>query len=281
MTREHTGDPRIVDIVDLWTTISSRIWIPAATAVALGVVAVVGAYLQTPVYRGETTVMVVESENSMTTGEIAGFPSMLAGLTGLSANATRIHEILAILNARSFLTRFVTRNGLVDEIAAGLDMDCERDAEECIQNVVGFLREEAITIDSSPATGLLTISVHWIEASAAAAWANLLVDELNTVLRERDLREAEVSIAYLTETSSATTLNEVRAAVFALLEKEHRTMMLVNAREEYALRFIDRAVTPLRPTFPRKPLYLAIGVVLGGLLGLLYLLIHAGRPRER
>lgn len=279
MTRENIAESRVLDLGELSAIIVPRLWIPVVCALALGALALIGAFLQTPVFRGDAVTMVVESETSVNPADIAGFPSMLAGLAGISSDNGRLDEILATLEARSFLARFLQNNGLVPEIVEGLGWECDAASDECLRMAVIHLRDEAIEIEADVAAGIIDISVHWIEPEAAAEWTNLLVDELNAVLREHDFKDAEASIAYLTGPASATNLNEVRAAIYALLEQEHRKLMLVNAREEYALRFIDPAIVPIRPAFPNKPLYLAIGLLLGGLLGLLYLLILAGTPR--
>ncbi|MCZ2155979.1 MAG: hypothetical protein LC114_19110 [Bryobacterales bacterium] len=64
------------------------------------------------------------------------------------------------------------------------------------------------------------------------------------MLRERDRKDAERSLKFLNDRLSGTDVIEMRNMLFELIEGETRKLMLADAREDYALVIIDKAVAP-------------------------------------
>jgi uncharacterized protein involved in exopolysaccharide biosynthesis len=59
----------------------------------------------------------------------------------------------------------------------------------------------------------------------------------------------------------------VQAGLYRLQEANLNRIMLATVQPDYALRVIDPAVAPLKPIRPRWFLLSALGVVLGGSIG--------------
>jgi uncharacterized protein involved in exopolysaccharide biosynthesis len=82
----------------------------------------------------------------------------------------------------------------------------------------------------------------------------------NQYLRDKAIREAERNIQYLNEQASRTNVVEAQKAIYSLLESEINKEMVARGRDEYALKVIDPAFVPERPSSP--------GPLVLGLLGL-------------
>jgi uncharacterized protein involved in exopolysaccharide biosynthesis len=113
-------------------------------------------------------------------------------------------------------------------------------------------------------TNLITVTIAWRDPRIAAKWANDLVALTNLRLREREIREAQRNITYLTDRLSKTTLVEVHNALSGLIENEIKREMLAEGADEFALKVIDPAVPPEEPSSPGFFLSMAFGA-LGGL----------------
>jgi len=86
-------------------------------------------------------------------------------------------------------------------------------------------------------------------------------------MRQRALEETTKNIKYLNEQIAATNVVELQRVMYDLVENETQTLMLANAREEYAFSVIDPAVAPEERISPQRRVMVMIGLVLGGVLG--------------
>jgi LPS O-antigen subunit length determinant protein (WzzB/FepE family) len=69
--------------------------------------------------------------------------------------------------------------------------------------------------------------------------------------------------------------------MYNLIENETKTLMLANARSEYAFTLVDPAVTPEVRIRPRRTLMVLIGLLVGGLLGMVIAFAHGSFARYK
>src|SRR5690606_2577491 len=105
-----------------------------------------------------------------------------------------------------------------------------------------------------------------------------LTQAINTEMRNRDLNEAQRSIAYLNEQINQTNIADVRTMLFSLIEEQTKTVMLANVRDEYVFKTIDPAVVAEKKAKPARALIVILVVILGGMLsGVVALILHFNR----
>jgi len=161
---------------------------------------------------------------------------------------------VAILQSRSLIEGFIERRNLLGELLPNRK-------KPTLWFGVKEFKEGVLTIKDDKRTGLITIDIDWKDASVAAQWANGFVALANERIRARAIDESTRNIAFLTKQVSQTSVVEVQHALYGLIENETKTLMLANARVEYAFTVIDPAVPPERKFSPRRSL-----IVLGGIL---------------
>ncbi|MDP4639141.1 MAG: LPS O-antigen length regulator, partial [Pseudomonadales bacterium] len=106
-------------------------------------------------------------------------------------------------------------------------------------------------------------------------------EDVNDTMRAQDVTEAERSIAYLKEQVAATALTDLQAMFFELIQSQTETIMLAQVRTEYLFKTIDPAVVPEEKDEPKRALICVLGFLLGGMLGVLWVLVrHYGLRRE-
>ena len=93
--------------------------------------------------------------------------------------------------------------------------------------------------------------------------------------------EAEQSTKYLQQQLGRTGSIEIQQSIYRLIESNTKTIALANAREDYAFRIIDPAVTPERRVRPKRLLILAVGTVLGVFTAVGWVLLRRAVERER
>ena len=71
-----------------------------------------------------------------------------------------------------------------------------------------------------------------------------MVKQLNEQLRERAITDSQKKVGYLEQELAKTTLQDMRAVLYSLLESEKQRAMLANVKEDFALEVLDPAVIP-------------------------------------
>lgn len=236
-------------------------------------ISVTVALLMTPVYRAEAIVTPVDSNRSNSSslvGQLGGLASLtgmnLASLTG-SPNKGGI-----MIQSRSLIEEFIKRNDLV-QILFESDKDSDSRLKPTLWQAVEAFKK-IFTVEEDVKTGLITARVEWTDPHLAAEWANKLVLLSNEMLRQGDLTDAERNIKYLKEQLSQTNVVGLQNALYNLIEVEMRTVMLANARQEYALAFVDEAVVPELRIRPKRTQLVVLGTLLGGIFGVFVIAIR-------
>lgn len=268
-----------IDLLDLWRVLWANRWVIAATtglAVAIGVVYLAVA---TPEYRA-TTVISEVSKSGRDGGAAAliGQFGGLAGLAGLDLGGGASQDDgRTLLQSRTFAEEFITRNDLLPVLFP----DADPDNLPKVSSGAGVLRE-AYTLTFDRESGLFTFSIEWTDPEMAYQWANGMIELANLVARERDIQEAERSIAYLNEQITTTNVVELQRVLYSLLETEMKSLMLANARDEYVFHVVDPALLPGSPAKPKRTIILILSVMLGLLAGFaaIYVRTVAARLRE-
>jgi len=212
--------------------------------------------------------------------EKPGVSSMLGQFGGLAAMAgisipsdSNVDRVLATLETREFLTKFIRRNDLLPvifkdrwvEVSKSFKLD-DKGEEPSIDDGYTILLD---CIESEQdKSGLIKLSISWEDPDIAAQWANDLVKQLNEQLRQKAIADSKKRVGYLEQELAKTTLQDMRAVLYNLLESEKQKAMLANVNEDFALEVIDPAVAPETREKPKRKLIVALGGVCGGFLGI-------------
>src|SRR5690606_5922413 len=143
---------------------------------------------------------------------------------------------------RSLIEEFIGRNNLIPVLLSDGEEDPDR--PPTLWRAVEAFRKNVYHVEEDPETGLIRVRAGWTDPERAASSANGLVDLANERVRQRDLSDAQRNIKYLNEQLAETNVVGLQQAIDNLIEGEMKTLMLANAREEYALTVVDRAVAP-------------------------------------
>ena len=225
------------------------------------------------VFKAETLLVPASEEKLGASSVLSQFGGLatMAGVPILSDS--NIERVLATLETRVFLKKFIEEKNLLPVIfedfwdAASKSWILQVDQE-------GFITEDgisplrwAIEVDQDK-SGLITLSISWKDPQVAAQWANDLVKQLNEQLRQKAIADSKKRVGYLEQELAKTTLQDMRAVLYNLLESEKQKAMLANVNEDFALEVIDPAVAPETREKPKRKLIVALGGVCGGLLGI-------------
>lgn len=262
----NAANPDEIDLKELFSAIWAGKWIIIATTFLFSVAAVFYALSLPNIYKSEVTLAPAgESGGLNIPGQLGGLAA-LAGVNLGGKGGDKTALALEILKSREFLGRFIEENDLYVPIMAAKGWDRASDkllidpeiyneatkqwvrvVEEPFKPKPSVLEtieefEKTIIVTQDKTTSMVNLSIEHYSPFIAKVMAERIVIKLNEDLRERDLREAEKSIEYLHTKIEETTLADVRATLYSLIEEQTKTVMLANVRTEYVLKTIDHAV---------------------------------------
>jgi uncharacterized protein involved in exopolysaccharide biosynthesis len=269
---------------EFWNVLWRGKWLIIAVTTVFAVAAVTYALMAREWYRAE---VLLAPADEKTTPSLGGQLGGLAALAGVSVSGGGDSaEAIAVLQSREFAREFIEEFGLLtvffaddwDEVGnRWLGENPEKWPD--VRDAVKYFHENVLRVSEDRQTRMVTLAIEWTDPDAAAEWASALARRLNIRLRERALREAEGNVAYLRAEIAATNVVTLQQAIGRLLESELQKLMVARGNEDFAFRVIDSASTPKERARPKRALVAVIGTLLGGMVGVFFVLIwNALRP---
>ena len=267
------SDEDEIDLLEL-IRVLLRAWktIVGITIVCVGLAVAYALHLP-QVFKAEILLAPASEEKSGASSALSQFGG-LAAMAGITVPSdTNIERVLATLETREFLKNFINNNNLLpiifsdfwDESTDSWILDENQDEFENDDGVRAL--QGAIEVENDK-TGLINLFIFWNDPEVAAQLANDLVRQLNQQLRDRAIADSRERVGYLERELSKTTLQDMRAVLYNLLESEKQKAMLANVNEDFALEVIDPAVVPEIREKPKRKLIVALGGICGGFLGI-------------
>jgi uncharacterized protein involved in exopolysaccharide biosynthesis len=263
-----------IDLLELIRTLLKG-WktIVGITIVCAGL-AVAYALYAPEVFKAETLLAPASEEKSGASSALSQFGG-LAAMAGISIPSdSNVEQVVATLNSRKFLRQYIDGKKLLPVLFEDIwDADNQSwmvpsvEDEPTEQKAIESFKA-CLSVDEDKKSGLITLSISWKDPEVAAKWANDLVKQLNEQLREQAITDSKKRVGYLEQELAKTTLQDMRAVLYNLLESEKQKAMLANVNENFALEVIDPAVAPETREKPKRKLIVALGGVCGGFLGI-------------
>jgi len=123
-------------------------------------------------------------------------------------------------------------------------------------------------------TSLVTIAVEHRSPFVAQQWVTWLIQDINKVMKERDVAEANRSSEFLNKQIALTNVADIKAILYKLVEEQAKTIMFTEVRDEYVFKTLDPALAPEEKAKPKRALICILGTMLGGMLGVMFVLVR-------
>jgi uncharacterized protein involved in exopolysaccharide biosynthesis len=195
----ESGTPSDEDEIDLLELIRTLLqaWktIVGITILCTGL-AVAYAFYVPEVFKAETLLAPAQEEKSGASSALSQFGG-LAAMAGVTIPShSNIERVLATLETRVFLKKFIEEKNLLPVIFEDF-WDAATNSWKLPVDQEAFISEDAISplrgaieVDKDK-SGLITLSISWKDPEVAAQWANDLVKQLNEQLREQAITDSK------------------------------------------------------------------------------------------
>jgi uncharacterized protein involved in exopolysaccharide biosynthesis len=289
-----------IDLKELFDVLWSGKLLLSAVIGLAAIISVVVALSLPNIYTASALLAPVDGEGGTLSGLMKQYGG-LASLAGVSLpggeEGSRTQLGMELMESRSFIGDFVERHDILPELMAveswdAVSGDLVFDTEAYDPASKTWVRDvkppklpapstqeahkaflDLLDVSQDKKTGFVTISIEHQSPRVASQWVNWLVEDINAVVKAQDVDEATKSIEYLTQQIASTSLADLQAVFFELIQSQTETVMLAEVRPEYVFKTIDPAVVPEEKSDPSRALICVLGTLLGGMLGVVIVLI--------
>lgn len=298
---QTTSDDEI-DLRELFSVIWQGKWLIIAITAVFAIGAVIFAIKQPNIYKSEALLAPASEEQG---GGLSGLASQFGGLASLAGvnlgakgGTDKTELAIEVLKSRQFTRDFIQRHNILADLMAVEKWD--RDADKLIydpelynEQTNTWVREakapfkpepsmqeaykvfsKMIAVNKTKETGMATISVEHLSPSVAQQWVAWLIQDINKVMKDRDVAEANRSSEFLNKQIALTNVADIRTILYKLVEEQAKTIMFAEVRDEYVFKTIDPALVPEEKAKPKRALICVLGTLLGCMLGVMIILIR-------
>ena len=230
-------------------------------------------------------------------GQFGGLAS-LAGVNLGSSTNNKTQLAIEILKSRQFIGNFIQKHDILPDLMAAESWNAQSNeikykpsfyeeknskwvrqvsppfkAKPSLQEAYKEFRK-IVKIATDKESGMITLSAEFISPYIAQQWVNWLVEDINQVMKERDVSEANKSTVFLTNQLKETKIADIRAVLYKLVEEQAKTIMFANVRDEYVFKTIDPALVPEIKSGPKRALICILGALLGGIFSVVFITIR-------
>jgi len=225
--------------------------------------ALVFALFSTPIYKSEALLSIVVDDKSASSFGIGE-------LTGLGGGGGERGDAVAVLSSHLLAERFIQKNQLMPVFFEKY-WDENHKTWKSAPPTLGeafrfFLKIYEIREDRK--AGTVSLSVRWKDPLIAADWANKLIQEADSIMREGTIEDARKSISFLESELQKTNMVEVRQSIQQIMESQVKKLMLASTKGRYAYKVLDPPTVPDLRDFPKRTLIVVLSAFFGVLLAI-------------
>jgi uncharacterized protein involved in exopolysaccharide biosynthesis len=179
---------------------------------------------------------------------------------------------IARLQSRGFIEGFIADHKIM-EVLYPKDFSSSvkaGQAKHTLQDGYRKFADSIMLVERDKLSDLVTIRIDWTDRELGAQWANALVRRLNEVMRADAMDETDRNLKYLAAELQKAEYVTLRDAIASVMESQINKRMLAITQPEYAFRVLDPAKPSdaKRKQFPKRWIFLIVGSLLSGLLGI-------------
>ncbi|MGW7675722.1 Wzz/FepE/Etk N-terminal domain-containing protein [Shewanella sp. S23-S33] len=298
-----------IDLRELFSVIWQGKWLIIVITAVFAIGSVVFAIMQPNIYKSEALLAPAAEEQGGGLSALASQFGGLASLAGVNLGAKggtdKTQLAIEVLKSRQFTSDFVQKHNILSDLMAAKKWNREADKliydeDDYIEATNTWVRDVELPIKPEPSmqeaykvfskilsintdkeTGMVTLAVEHVSPSVAKQWVTWLIEDINKVMKVRDVAEANRSSEFLNRQITLTNVADIKAILYKLVEEQAKTIMFAEVRDEYVFKTIDPALVPEEKAKPKRALICILGTMLGGMLGIMFVLIRHFMRKEQ
>lgn len=294
----YTDEEGIINVSAIIASISQRA-VPIVVVTLAISAATFGWMLMLPEqYQAEVHLISTNNDEQLSFGGVGGDLGGIASLAGFDSRLgsdSRLDRLaLDVIQTHSFAADFLSNQpSLIPLLIAIQGWDLESSTVEFDDSLyspdTGWVNEpiteikkleqlwsavyqfeKRLEVTESSTTNMVTLAFEHESPSVAANVLEQLQLKINSQMRESVIQDSKRNIEYLTEEATNTSVADLKAVFYRLIEEQTKTLMLASSSRE----FVFKKATPiLMPVSPSGPPRVLVTIILGFMTLLLSCLV--------
>ncbi len=226
-----------------------------------------------------------QSESS-SRGSLGNILSLAGGAA--AGGGERAQLAYAIIKSREFFYHLTTIDDTLPKLIAASNYDPATGKLSYDKNLYDSERNEwklslteaydehyrkSLKVGLNSKTGFISLSFDHISPEFSYEFIQLIINELNSLARGKDIKEATDAIEYLKNDLENYSQIGIQAAVGQLIESQLKTKMLANVRMNYLLEPIDSPILADMKAKPYRAKIVALSTLAGFVVSIILLVI--------
>ena len=287
-----------IDLRELFHVLWDKIFYIGAITSIFSLISIIFALMLPNIYQSQATVMPTESKTGMggMLGQYSGMAS-LAGISLPSESGSKAQEAIARIQSfeffsNSFLPHIKLENLMAvkkwNQASNTLTYDASAFNSESGQwvrkvkpptSTIPSSQEaykkykEIMSVSEDKKKSFVTLSVEHESPVIAQQWVEIMMDQIDQVMRDQDRQTALQSIAYLNSLAPTVNYEEIKQAFSSLQQEQMKRLMMVEANKNYIFNVLDSPIVPEVKFEPKRSLIVILSTMLGMILSVLGVLV--------
>ncbi|HJL92262.1 MAG TPA: Wzz/FepE/Etk N-terminal domain-containing protein [Woeseiaceae bacterium] len=287
-----------IDLSELFHVLWDKIFFIGAITSIFSLISIIYALMLPNIYQSKATLMAVEQSSGMSgmIGRYSGMAS-LAGISLDSKSGSKDQEAIARIKSFEFFSNNFLPNIKRENLMAvkkwnqasntltyyASDFNSEsrqwlRKAKPPRSNIPTSQEAyeefvEIMSVKKDKKTNLVTLMVEHKSPFIAQQWVEIMINQIDQVMRDQDRQTATKSIEYLNSLAPTVNYEEIKKALSALQQEQMKRLMMVEANDNYVFKVLDSPIAAELKSKPRRSLIVIWGTIIGMVLSALGVLV--------
>jgi LPS O-antigen subunit length determinant protein (WzzB/FepE family) len=283
-----------IDLRELFHVLWGRIFFIGAITSIFSLISIIYALMLPNIFQSKATLMSMEEGASMKgmLGQYSGMAS-LAGISLPSESSSKVQEAIARIESFEFFSNYFLPQIKLENLMVVKKWDqasniliydesaFNSESSQWIGNVSlsnsnipssqsAYGRYKKImSIAEDKKTSFITLSVEHESPFIAQQWVEIIMDQIDQVMRDQDRQTARKSIEYLNGLAPTVNYEEIKQTLSSLQQEQMKRLMMVEASSNYIFKVLDSPIVPEVKVKPRRSLIVILGSMLGMMLSVL------------
>ncbi|AKE52355.1 Wzz/FepE/Etk N-terminal domain-containing protein [Kangiella geojedonensis] len=291
-----------IDLRELFSILWKGKWVIIGVTFIFAIASVGYALYLPNEYKATAVLQPNESGSGGKLASLAGQFGGLASMAGINLGAGESSDAviaMEIMKSWGFAEEFINKHNIAVELFAAKGWDQSKkkliiDDDLYNEATETWVREapkgktvepsswelfeefkERLSISQDKDTGLVSVSVTHYSPEIAKEWVDMLTEDINKLMKDRALEEANQNIQYLEEQFKSTSYAELRAMFSELIQEQHKSKMLAQVSDEYVFKAVSVAKVPEEKDKPKRSIIVILGILLGSIFSTLIIMLKA------
>ena len=290
---EGLFEDKEINLRELFDSIIDNRNLVIAVTAFFAICSIIYSLFVTELYRSDAILSLKDESSSNSQSGLASI-AQVAGLNFNAQSENKAAVVIETVQSREFVKHLITFEGVLPNLMAFQSFDKENettyfDSNRFDYQTKAWIKTPSLTethreylksnlniYQDKSDTGFLYVSITHPSPIFSKNFLNLIVSEMNELVRRRDLKESEDALNYLKEELSNTKLLEMKQSINFLIQNQLEKQMLARISDDYVFRIIEPPFLPEEKIAPKRRQVTFLGTALGFILSCTYILICLG-----